>query len=468
MLARSKSTDPTLFEFDLEAREATTEYLPGVRTKVWTYNGTVPGPLIDVNVGTKLVVHFKNSLPQATTIHWHGIRLPNAMDGATAVQDPVQPGSSFDYAFTFKDPGLYWFHPHHRSDEQTAKGMYGIIRVRGPSEPVVDYEHVIALDDVRLQADGSLPPDYSDYHKLTETMKLHGRSGPVIVVNGAANRPIDVVAGAIHRFRFLNSANLRFFNLTIPGQTWRIIGTDGSLFEKPYDSPNLVIGPAERWDALLIPNGAPGSELALQSDAFPRSEDDPQEAFAVTKLRLVGPVVGGRVLPETLRGVAAPRLVLPPEDALPIEFDFGIIGGAGDYRLPTDSHAHGDFVPALPGDPVFVINKKAGSDIPSLNLKVGDVRVFKISNVSHQMHLFHLHGFFFQIVSTDDQYDAKRNPFGLRPELMSQANRDTVVVREGYSVTVVARFDEPGTWMYHCHIPEHSERGMMAEIHVSP
>jgi FtsP/CotA-like multicopper oxidase with cupredoxin domain len=120
----------------------------------------------------------------------------------------------------------------------------------------------------------------------------------------------------------------------------------------------------------------------------------------------------------------------------------------------------------IAGDPIFVINKKAGSDIPAIGVGLGDVRSFHIHNVSHQIHIFHLHGFFFQIVDTDDQYDPKINPLGLHPEIYAQAEKDTITVRSGYSVTIVGKFDNPGKWMFHCHIPEHSERGMMAEVHV--
>lgn len=187
---------------DLQVSETTAEYRTGQRTPVWAYNGTVPGPLVDLAQGDTLTVHFHNNLPQNTTIHWHGIRLPNAMDGSLAVQNPVPPGGGFEYSFTVQDPGLYWFHPHHRSDEQTAKGMYGVIRVRGPNEPQADFEHILVLDDATLDALGKLPENLSDYHKMDEHQMFHGRSGPDILVNGQLARQIDLQIGAIHRFHF--------------------------------------------------------------------------------------------------------------------------------------------------------------------------------------------------------------------------------------------------------------------------
>ena len=460
--AVDENPDAHVFELHLEAKVATVEWIAGLKTTAWTYNGTVPGPLIDVAVGDELRVHFKNALPEPTTIHWHGLRIPNAMDGAPAVQSPVPPGGTFEYAFTFKDPGLYWFHPHVRSDAQIRRGLYGVIRVRGPNEPAVDHEHVVVLDDATLGADGALPADLDDYAQLPQDQKIHGRSGPTILVNGRADRVIELQAGAVHRFRFVNTANLRYFNLAVPGYVWRVIGTDGSLFEKPYDLDHLLIGPAERYDALLIPNGKPGALLNVQSDAYPRAEDDPQPATKVVTFRISDqPALRGRTLPDALPGVGVPRLAVPPGPPIEIELDQGTIGGIEGYTLPPM-----DGMTAMPGDPVFVINKKAGMDIPPVRAAVGDVKTFTIHNVSHQIHVFHLHGFFFQVVDTTDDFDPKLNPLGLHPEMYTQAEKDTITVRSGYAVTIVARLDSPGKWMFHCHIPEHSERGMMTEVHV--
>ncbi|MBK8937838.1 MAG: multicopper oxidase domain-containing protein [Polyangiaceae bacterium] len=110
--ASDESPEPDVFELTLEARTTEVQLGDGPPTPVWSYNGTVPGPLIEAKVGDRLVVHFQNSLDEETTIHWHGVRLPATMDGTLAMQDPVLPGGSFDYEFELKDAGLFWFHPH--------------------------------------------------------------------------------------------------------------------------------------------------------------------------------------------------------------------------------------------------------------------------------------------------------------------------------------------------------------------
>ncbi len=174
------NADPNILEVNLEAREADKQFGITPVTKVWTYNGTVPGPLLDVKVGDRLIVHFTNHLPEATTVHWHGVRLPAAMDGSLAMQAPIEPGGTFRYEFVLKDAGLFWFHPHMRTDVQIEKGLTGVIRVRGTEEPQVDEERVLVLDDVRLKEDGTFPT------YLDDTSKMMGREGNTILARVAS------------------------------------------------------------------------------------------------------------------------------------------------------------------------------------------------------------------------------------------------------------------------------------------
>ena len=117
--------DPTIVEIEMEARVATVEIAPGFKVEAWTYNGLIPGPLIRVNVGDCLIVHFSNSLSSATTIHWHGLRIPIEMDGVPGYgQSPVEPGGTFTYDFIVPDAGIYWYHPHVMSAAQVGFGLW--------------------------------------------------------------------------------------------------------------------------------------------------------------------------------------------------------------------------------------------------------------------------------------------------------------------------------------------------------
>ena len=126
--------DPHVLEINLEATLTPRELIAGIPATVWTYNGQIPGPTLRAQVGDRVIVHFTNHLPEATTLHWHGIRLDAAMDGTPSVQPPVEPGATFDYDFIVPDAGLYWYHPHVRSNIQVASGLYGAILVDDPAE----------------------------------------------------------------------------------------------------------------------------------------------------------------------------------------------------------------------------------------------------------------------------------------------------------------------------------------------
>jgi FtsP/CotA-like multicopper oxidase with cupredoxin domain len=260
--AVDRNPDPDVVEIDLVARVAHKQYPGAEPSEVWTYDGSVPGPLIEAKVGDRLIVHFENQLPEATTIHWHGVRLPAAMDGTLAMQAAVEPGARFDYTFTLKDAGLFWFHPHVRSDVQIEKGLYGTLLVRGPDEPQVDTETVLVIDDVHVLADGSFP-DYLD-----DRSKMMGREGNVLLVNGRATPGLDVRRGSLQRWRIVNTANGRFFQLRLEGHTLRVIGSDGSFYATPWDTERLLMSPGERYDVLVIPTGSPGAVLTLWNDPY--------------------------------------------------------------------------------------------------------------------------------------------------------------------------------------------------------
>ena len=157
------------------------ELLPGKPTEMWTYNGGLPGPLIRARVGDRLIVHFVNSLPEPTTIHWHGLRIPASMDGAPGHSQPeVPPGGAFEYDFVLPDAGFYWYHPHVDSAHQLGAGLYGPILVSDDDEPDLGDELLLVLADVSLEDDGALqPPDVGG-----PLATLFGREGTALVVNG--------------------------------------------------------------------------------------------------------------------------------------------------------------------------------------------------------------------------------------------------------------------------------------------
>ncbi|WP_437593602.1 multicopper oxidase family protein [Sorangium sp. So ce1000] len=427
--APDKNPDPGIVEVDLEAKEAEKTYLEGKATAVLAYNGTVPGPLIEANVGDTLIVHLKNSLPEETTIHWHGLRVPNEMDGAPAVQEPIAAGGTFTYQFTLRDAGFYWFHPHVMEEEQIRRGLFGVIRVRGQDEPQADDERVVVLSDAFLEEDGS----FSD--EIDDDIIMMGREGNVVLVNGRTMPTLEIEPGALLRLRVVNVANGRFFNLALPGHSFRVIGTDGGLIPKPYDAEKLLVAPGERYDVLLIAQGEPGTELTLMNDPYERGHHTGQaEPMPLATVSFgAAPSLVGRTLPDS--GPAIERLP----------------GGAADTTITFDERY-------IEGELKFLVDGKTYPDVPPINVDSGSTHVFDLKNDAEMDHPFHLHGFFFQVLARD----------GVAVSDDALANKDTLVLPQRSTTTIVARFDEPGDWMYHCHILEHAERGMMGEIVVNP
>src|SRR5215475_8219643 len=162
--------DPAIVEVRIVASPGAMEYLPGKRADIWGYRDgsvddsrpSVPGPLLEAHQGDHVIVHFTNELPEPTTIHWHGVRVPNAADGSDHTQMPVAPGDTFDYAFDVPDAALFWYHPHVDGAVQVEKGLYAPLIVRGGDDVPVDAERVLVIDDVKLAADGNLDPTADD------------------------------------------------------------------------------------------------------------------------------------------------------------------------------------------------------------------------------------------------------------------------------------------------------------------
>ena len=150
-VAEDINPDPDIVEINLEAKITNIEIVPGHPTPVWAYNGSLPGPLIRAKVGDKVIVHFKNSLPESTSIHWHGLRLPNNMDGVPGItQAPIEPNAEFRYEFTARDAGTFWYHPHINSAAQVGWGLYGAVVVEDPADPkAFGDDLVILLSDQR-------------------------------------------------------------------------------------------------------------------------------------------------------------------------------------------------------------------------------------------------------------------------------------------------------------------------------
>src|SRR5688572_20038748 len=429
--AADASPDPKIVEVTLEARISSLEIRPGVRTDAWTYNGGLPGPLIRARRGDRVIVHFSNSLPQPTTLHWHGVQVPIEMDGVPgASQPPVQPGGTFTYDFVVPDAGLFWYHPHVMSAAQVGFGLYGPLLVADPDDPVkVDDELVLVLSDIATDDDGKLHS--ADSGGIVGA--LLGREGNHVLVNGKVRPTVTVRDGALQRWRIVNAAKSRYFELVLgDGQPFELIGVDGGHMEYSLKRWTIVLGPGERADVLVAPR-LNGRSVTLISNPFDRGYGSTEYRSTEDLIVLEPaplPSVPAAALPKVTREIP----VMSAEGATPIAIDL----------VMTKSNGISGF--GLEGGP-FWRNT-------SVRAAVGDKQRWTITNKAIWAHPIHLHGFFFQEV------DEKGVP------LSPRAWKDTIHVPVDATRRFLVKLERPGSWMWHCHILDHAEAGLMSTVDV--
>lgn len=429
--ARDANPDPRVVEIDLDARVAAIEIVPGVRTEAWTYNGGLPGPLIRARRGDRLIVHFSNHLPQPTTVHWHGVQVPIGMDGVPGVsQPPVAPGGSFTYDFVVPDAGLFWYHPHVMSAAQVGFGLYGALLVEDPEERLDADQLVLVLSDIAIDDTTGVqhPPDSGGVLGA-----LLGREGNHVLVNGRKRPTLTVRDGALQRWRIVNSAKSRYFELMLGDtQPFLLIGVDGGRLEYSVERWTIVLGPGERADVLVAPRvGAGGLKLVnvpfnrgFGSVEFRSSED--LITFEAAPL----PAVPKAEFPTLTRDIPA----MTPDGATPISINLGMT--------------------KTPGLPPFDIQGGPFWRGAAVRAALGEKQLWTITNNAIWAHPIHLHGFFFQEVD--------ENSVPLSP----RAWKDTIHVPAAATRRFLVKLDRPGSWMYHCHILDHAEAGLMSTVDV--
>lgn len=414
--------------YELEAGEFQWELAPGKNITAWGFNGQVPGPQLRANKGDTLVVRLKNNLNEATMIHWHGVRLPASMDGTGEVQRPVQPGESFEYRFVLPDAGTFWYHSHHNETVQMEKGMYGALIVADKTEPQLDGEKVLVIDDMKLDENGNFPYPKTLLAKQLE--KHDGREGETALINGKENPVFFLHGGQQERWRFINAASARYFKMQFGGRPFKIIGTDGGLLEQAQTAMEVLITPGERVDIVVGPFAA-GDSFDIEALPYNRMTKLRAKKRIYGRVRVLAEKSSEACLPEQLRTI----LPLAPKDA-PVSRSIRLSVGAS-LKRGVD----------------FLVNKQVhGEDKP---VRVGELQVWEVSNASLMDHPFHLHGFFFQVLEMNGKEPAFR------------AWKDTLNLPPRSTAKIAWMPDNrPGRWMYHCHIVEHHAAGMMANFEV--
>ncbi|WP_162426125.1 multicopper oxidase family protein [Pontibacter pudoricolor] len=414
--------------FDLTAQQKNIS-IAGQDATILTYNGSFPGPLLEVKEGEVVTIDFINQLREPSNLHLHGIFMSPEDDKPHQV---VAPGESLGYTFEALpgSAGMYWYHPHAHGKvtRQLFEGLSGPIIVRGAVdelEPIASAtEKVLVLHDITLQNGTVAPHAGMDWGK--------GKEGELVLVNGEHQPEISAPTGLL-RLRIVNASSARYYNLNIPGKRLQVIGMDGSFLEAPVAMETLLLTPGERADILIETTQV--QELQLLNLPYTRtpagpSLDIPAAGMVLAKFNITG----------------EPKTIALPTKLIEIpELD---LTAATDYKTIT----FGANMQPLQ----FTINGKAfDHHRTDLTAKTGTLEVWDIVNPMAMDHPFHLHTFPFQVLSINDI------------PMPYLAWKDVVNVPANCTVRIAIPFTKyTGSVMYHCHILEHEDLGMMGNLEV--
>ncbi len=495
--ALAEDVDPAedVVEVYLTAREAVWDFGIGSGTPVWTYNGVVPGPTIEAEIGDTLVVHLCNDLPGGTTIHWHGVETPANMDGSNIAQLTVPPGGTFRYEFPLPRAGTFWYHPHIRTNVAVEKGLHGLLIVRDRLEDQLlalpEREHLLVLDDVLMAPDGQIVEPFSGPREEVALEMLNGREGNLLLLNGFEQPTMILEQGVPHRMRILNAANARFLRVSVPDHPFWRIGGDQGLLEEPIrlepaatslraparlwrdagesiparhpsdpdPTTGLLLTPAERADVIFFP--VPG-ELG---EALHFEWHDTQRGRHSVEFLPDGTVTLAHNVPDGTRsselygviqlfGDSTQTEYQPPATLVPLEaID---TTGARVLRL-TLGHTFPDWDT---GEVTFFI-QEPGKPFPLLTpsdvhtVSAGGTYIWEVRNLTGGHHNFHTHGWSFQHIETE--FVDLAHPDDPQLNYVEPAshleNRDTFMIKrrpgfvpgESFSIARFAvTFDEAG------------------------
>ena len=445
---RNQSTTPGTFKATLTAQAVQLSIAKDaegkpVQTTFWAYNGLVPGPLIEVTEGDRVDIEVRNRLPvQETTIHWHGMPVPAEQDGNP--MDPVLPGQSKRYQFQLPGDSAasYWYHPHphYVTAEQVYRGLAGVFIVKPKRNPLPANltEHVLAITDLRIDNDGSLPASQP-------IDAMNGRQGDFLLVNGQLQPVLTARPGQSVRLRLYNCCNARYLRLAVDKQQFTLIGTDGGLLTAPVPGQaELLLAPAERADVVLHLQGKAGDTLVLRNLNYERGwmgGQAPDSQAELLTIRLAGAATTPVQLPQVLRTIEA---LQNPKTTRQFAFGEQMSGGMDKQPMQVK----------------FLINGKSfDASRVDFTMPQNQVELWEISNPTDMDHPFHVHGTQFQITERQTQGQA-----AIPAPYLSW--KDTVNLAPNQTVRLLIRQDMKGLRMFHCHILEHEDNGMMGVLRV--
>lgn len=444
-------------EFTIVAKETMHQLNSEITVDAWTFNGSVPGSQIRVKEGEKVKIHLRNKLPDPVTIHWHGIPVPNEMDGIPGVtQNAVQPSETFTYEFTATKPGTYMYHTHQDAVNQIDKGLYGSFVVE-PNEKTYDRDYTLMLDEWISSPEDSKPMSKSidgldhssmgemdhgarpnnqetnDSNNMGHDMSIYD----IFTMNGKSGdsiEPLKVKEGETIRIRLANVGYMSH-SIHLHGHKFKVVAIDGQELNEPKEIEDelVTVAPGERYDIEF-------------------TADNPGEWY----LECHGDMEGTNGMKAMIQyeGNSDFKDQSNQSEKLPL-FSFTNYGTTENGRFTLEQEYDIKYTMNLNGndiDNLWTINGKTFPNTEGLNVKEGDlIKVTLINNsptgVDHPMHL---HGHFFQVLSKNG-----------KPITGSPIVKDTINLNPGDEYVVAFRADNPGNWLFHCHDLHHATAGMV-------
>ncbi|WP_374893735.1 multicopper oxidase family protein [Herbiconiux sp. P16] len=422
--------------FDLTAQAGTTEFTTGKQTPTWGFNGSYLGPTLVANRGETVRVDVHNDLPEATTVHWHGMHLPARMDGGP--HQPIAPGATWSPEWTIDQPAAtLWYHPHPHGQTEThvARGLAGMFLVRDPAEAALALPRNYGVDDIplivqdkRFTADGAFDDG---------TRGFVGALGDTLLVNGTLGPFLDVTTQTV-RLRLLNASTARSYDFGFADdRTFQLIASDGGLLDAPVPATRIRLSPGER--AEIVVRFVPGETTTLRSTA-PALGTEPEVAnrnggadrFDVLQLRAAASLTPSSGQDAAARLSTIERLR---------ESDV-----TTRRTITLDGFAIDDDVMQL--------------DRIDQVVQLGATELWTVQNEMELPHNFHVHDVQFQVLSIG----------GAPPPPELGGWKDTVYLPPDTELRLIMRFDDyadpDAPYMYHCHLLWHEDQGMMGQFVV--
>ena len=428
-----------LLSLDLEA-SAQTVQLGNREAHLLTYNSQVPGPLLEASPGDTIQIRFTNQLGQPTNLHFHGLHIPPTGTGDNVFLE-IPPGETHTYDFQIPDnhpAGTFWYHPHYHGlvAEQLFGGLAGLFIVRGALDEIPEVkaaqESFLVLKDFALDNRGNIA-DTGHMAAMT------GRAGGLLTASGQINPALSVAQGGLLRLRLLNATPSRFFRLSLEEHRFHLIATDGGAISAPVELEEVILAPGERAELLVQANQTPG-EYRLLNYPFNPAQGGmmarPQRSDRTETVATVSYSATTEEVPLPAQLIAVDPL---PE--------------AQTTRQFLLNHGMGGM---MGGGMVFLINGKAfDHNRTDTQVRLDTVEDWEIVNTGSMTHPFHVHTNKFQIISQNGQ------------PLDYVAWKDVVSVTPGETVRIRMAFrDYTGKTVYHCHVLDHEDRGMMGTLAI--